>query len=80
MTKSHEKSRRSILRNSHLGLSKNGKENLYISLPINDLTLSKTSRLNASSIKNIDGKVLTHEKENVKFRPNFNQKLCDSIQ
>jgi hypothetical protein len=47
---------------------------------MNDLLLSQASMLSVSSIKNIEGKVLTHEKENIRFRPSINHKLHDSIQ
>lgn len=46
---------------------------LFLSSPGDKIGLQRKSSLSAASIKNIDGKLVKHQKENIKFRPSFSQ-------
>lgn len=46
---------------------------LFLSTPGNKIGLQRKSSLSAASIKDIDGKLVKHQKENIKFRPSFSQ-------
>ena len=57
LTKSHEKSRKSILRRSSINNNK-GDNMIFISTPGDKSTFLRKSSLSAASIKDIDGKLV----------------------
>lgn len=46
---------------------------LFLSSPGDKSAIQRKSSLSAASIKDIDGKLVKHQKETIKFRPSFSQ-------
>jgi hypothetical protein len=71
LTKSHEKSRKSILRRSSI----NAKEGnfIFLSSPGEKSGFLRKSSISVASIKDIDGKIVKHNADKIKFRPSFSQ-------
>jgi len=54
-------------------INNKGESMLFLSSPGDKIGLQRKSSISAASIKDIDGKLVKHQKENIKFRPSFSQ-------